>query len=210
MALQYSGRKKGGRWGSMVWLLVKADYIANDRSFRELADLYGVSETQIAKVSKRENWPMLKKAQLDRALVKTLALDEVRKAERLTRVLEVSDQLLDQVEQAAKDLNTEQLRQVHREKVVDYAEGKNGRPVRETYTEWESLQKVEGNVDPQRVKQLVSALKELKEVQMIGGRVEVDTEEGGIVLMPPVTEDEDGSDLEAPAEAGAVSGTAGI
>lgn len=79
------------------WTQIKTEYITTNASYRELAEKYGIHYTLIGKRAKQEDWVQQRKQFVDRTLTQTLdAVTEVN-IDRATKLLGVSDMLLDKV-----------------------------------------------------------------------------------------------------------------
>ena len=79
------------------WTQIKTEYITTNASYRELAEKYGIHYTLIGKRAKQEDWVQQRKQFVDRTLTETLdAVTEVN-IDRATKLLGVSDMLLDKV-----------------------------------------------------------------------------------------------------------------
>lgn len=165
------------------WQAIKAEYITTDTSYRKLAKKYGISHVQIGNVGKEENWVELRKQYLDEALTKTVdnALDE--RVDRMTRVMDLTDQLLEKLEQAVGELDKVII--VHKEKVekgntettTEYREAKDG-----------------GIIDRAGLRQLTAALKDIKEVQMLKSELDRKEQEARIANLQRQAEKEEHMD----------------
>lgn len=79
------------------WKKMKAEYIAGDISYRELAKKYGVPFGTLRKVAAREQWAQ-KRAQA-RAKADTILINKVGAAEgkKASDIIDVADKLLDKI-----------------------------------------------------------------------------------------------------------------
>ena len=79
------------------WKRMKAEYIAGDTSYRELAAKYGVPFGTLRKVAAREQWAQ-KRAQA-RTKADTILINKVGAAEgkKASDIIDVADKLLDKI-----------------------------------------------------------------------------------------------------------------
>lgn len=93
----------------MDWNAIKTEYITTDTSYRKLAEKYGVTYNNIGIVSRRENWRKLRDEYNAKTVSKILAIESNKQAERMKRLLKVSDDLLDAVEKAVQSFQAGEL-----------------------------------------------------------------------------------------------------
>ena len=79
------------------WAKIKTEYITTDTSYRKLSKKYGVNTTNIAKKASSEGWVEERKRVANKTLSKTLNAISTKQAERTTKLIGVSDLLLDKV-----------------------------------------------------------------------------------------------------------------
>ena len=85
------------------WLAIRQAYITGqDITLKELADIFGISESSIFLKSKDENWTEKRKQYQEKVFKKTCNKIADKAATRLARL---SDRLLDKIEQAVEELN---------------------------------------------------------------------------------------------------------
>ena len=87
------------------WKSIKTEYITTDTSYRELSQKYGVHYTNIAKRAKKEDWQQLRQQQANTTQTKMIEAVERRKVDRATKLLEVSDLLLQKVKERVEALD---------------------------------------------------------------------------------------------------------
>ena len=149
------------------WNKIKTEYITTDTSYRKLAQKYGVNATTIAKKAGKEDWVAQRNQQASKTLSKTLAVDSKRKADRMARIQDATDLLLDKIEQAITELNIQLAKETHKERVVEYNNpDRPDKPTKEITHETEKILEFASIIDRQGLKQIASALKDIKEVQM--------------------------------------------
>ena len=150
------------------WNAIKTEYLTTDTSYRKLAQKHGVNATTIAKRASKEGWQSQRQQQASKTLSKALAADSKRKADRLTRIMDDTDRLLDKIEQAIEELNIQLAKETHKEKVVEYTNPERpDKPTKEVVHETEKIVEFASIIDRQGLKQIASALKDIKEVQML-------------------------------------------
>lgn len=93
----------------MDWKKIKAEYIAGGTSYRKLAEKYGVSFHTLRKQAAKEKWNELRDKTRAKAATKIVEIESDKQAERMKRLLTVSDMLLDAVEESVKAFTTGEL-----------------------------------------------------------------------------------------------------
>jgi hypothetical protein len=88
------------------WTKIKTEYITDSKSsYRKLAEKYGVPFTTLKDRAKREEWVRLKTQTQHNILTQTIEKDTDQKVDRMTRLMSVTDKLLDKVEQVIDEIN---------------------------------------------------------------------------------------------------------
>ena len=157
------------------WNALEAEYITTTISYREMAKKYGLNVAYISKKGRRDRWVEKRRKHLEGVMAEALAADEQRRVERITRLRSTADLLLDKVEQAISELDTKLCRQVEKEKQLEYDEESPGKLTREHVTEKETLLQVPGIIDRQGLRQIASALRDIRDIQFL--KSEQDTRE---------------------------------
>lgn len=80
------------------WQKIKTEYITGNASYRELAQKYGVHRATIGQRAKDEGWVELRRQHTDKTQTKILEADTEEKVDRATKLMTVSDKLLQKVE----------------------------------------------------------------------------------------------------------------
>lgn len=112
-----------------------------------------------------------------------------RKKHRKKRVLDVSDKLLDKIEQAVEELNIQVVKEVTKEKETFYEnEESPKKATREVTREVQSVSKVESIVDRDGLKQLIAALKDVQDVQHAEQEESVELPSVSVILEGEVAE----------------------
>lgn len=80
------------------WTTLKAEYITTDISYRGLSEKYGVQLKTIGDRASREKWVQLRQQHREAATTKKIAAETKRQVDRYTRMLSLTDKLLDRIE----------------------------------------------------------------------------------------------------------------
>ena len=88
---------------------IKAEYIKGGTSYRKLAKKYGVPLTTLERKAKNEKWTELRRQTERKAEAIIVENEANRQAERMNRLLAVSDKLLEAVEKAVDGFVSEDL-----------------------------------------------------------------------------------------------------
>lgn len=92
-----------------------------------------------------------------------------RKTKREKRLLQVADELLEQIERSAGELHVQYVSQTRKEKQLFFEDEESRKATREVVQETEELLRQETVIDRQGLRQLVSSLKELQQIQILAG-----------------------------------------
>ena len=80
------------------WSKIEAEYITDtETSYRKLAQKHGLNQATIAQKAKAEDWVGKRKQHASTTQAMTLETDIAQKVDRATRLLDVSDLLLEKV-----------------------------------------------------------------------------------------------------------------
>ena len=152
------------------WLKIKNDYINSKPkiSYRKLASKYKVAESSVKQKAKAENWVKLRNEKQTKIAAKidqetTVAIVE-QEVDRVKRINDAADRLLEKIEEATKQLNNHIVRNKKKTKTIEYSKIRSDKPATEIVEEIEETEFVKGDVDRAGLKMVVSALKELKDI----------------------------------------------
>lgn len=174
------------------WTKIKTEYLTTETSYRKLAQKYGVNATTIAKRASKEDWVSHRQQQASKVLSKTLAVATKKKVDRLTRIQDATDKLLDKIEQAIDELDRHLVTESKKVKVIEYNNAdRPDKPTKETITENEKLIEYRSLIDKAGLKQIASALKDIKEVQMLKDELDRREQEARIANLQRQAEGED-------------------
>lgn len=136
------------------WEQVKIDYITHkEMSLRAICRKYNLAWGTLGKHSREENWPELKKDYLNQVVTKAVTKAVTREADKLSKLIEASDNLTGVLLDATTD-----DKQFYRQFVP------------ETYKDGDSMStvyvdKVSAKLDARALKDTVSSLKLLEDIQ---------------------------------------------
>lgn len=158
------------------WQAIKTEYITTQTSYRKLAQKYGIHYKVISDRGKDEKWVELRSQHRDKTLTRTLDKISNKQADKMARIDQLTDKLLDKLEQAITELDLQLAKHTDKTKTVEYDNDRRpNKPTREIVHEEEKLLEVKSIVDRQGLKQIASALRDIKEVKML--RTELDKQE---------------------------------
>lgn len=93
----------------MDWKKLKAEYIKGGTSYRKLAEKYDVSFHTLRKQAAKENWKALRDEVTTKTVTKIIEIESDNQANRMKRLLTVSDKLLLAVEDAVEKFQAGEL-----------------------------------------------------------------------------------------------------
>ena len=187
------------------WKAIKTEYITTDTSYRKLAQKHGVSFQAICHRSKEEGWIAAREHHTNKTVSKAVEKISSKKADKMARIDDLADKLLEKLEQAITELDLQLYKHTDKTKVIEYKNDlRPDKPTKETIHEEEKLLEAKSIVDRQGLKQIASALKDIKEVKMLRSELDrqeqeariaalrqkavnsdADEDETGVIFMPP-------------------------
>ena len=174
------------------WNKIKTEYITTDTSYRKLGEKYGIHYKVISEKGKDEKWVELRSQHRDKTLTKALEADSRKTVDRLTRIQDATDLLLDKIERAINELNIQLVKETHKEKVVEYNNPERpDKATKEITHETEKVHEMTSIIDRQGLKQIASALKDIKEVQMLKSELDRQEQEARIANLRKQAESEE-------------------
>lgn len=159
------------------WKTIRNEYITDESSsYRKLAKKYGVSLTAITRRSKEEDWIGQRKQLKDKTITKSIEKLSDKTADKLSRVADLTDKLLNKLEQAIEELDIQLYKHVEKTKEIEYNnELRPDKPTKEIIHEEEKVIEVKTIVDRSGLKAIASSLRDIKEIQML--KTELDKQE---------------------------------
>lgn len=166
----------------MDWNAIREEYITDEScSYRKLAKKYGVGLTALYNHAKKEDWLGQRKQLKDKTITKTIETISDQRADKLNRVLDITDKLLDKLEQAISELDIQLYKDVEKTKVIEYKNEKRpDKPTKETIHEKEKVLEVKTIVDRSGLKAIASSLRDIKEIQMLKSELDKQEQEARI------------------------------
>ena len=148
----------------MDWKRIRQAYLTEPgATYKALAERFGVPVATLAARVQREGWAKERRR---------LRADQ--RADQHRRVAFVTDRLLTMMEKAVEELDVQTVKRTKRVKEIEYNNAQRpDKPTREMIVDDEELVAREAPVDRAGLKQMTSALKDLKEVL----RAELDVRE---------------------------------
>ena len=175
----------------MDWNKIRTEYISTETSYRKLADKYDVPVSTIFKRAKKENWVDLKKQNEVNMVAKTLETCSEMQVERLKRIQTATDDLLSKIEQAITELNIVLNTKTKKTKVIEYNNlERPDKPTKEIIDEEVEVVETSSIVDRTGLKAIASALKDIKEIQMLKSDADMREQEARIAKLRKETEEE--------------------
>ena len=176
----------------MDWKTIKTEYITTDTSYRKLAKKYNVSSTAIGNKSRKEGWVEERERYLNDTVSKTISSLSNKTADRMTRIYDISDRILEKIEQAVNELDIQLVKKVSKVKEIEYKNhDRPDKPTKETVSETETLEEFSTIIDRSGVKAITDALKSIKEIQMLKSELDKQEQEARIANLKRQAEHED-------------------
>lgn len=180
---------------------LKTEYLRGNISYRELAKKHGVSFSTLRKVAAKEHWTELRNktgAKRDIKIVDSLSETEAKKAvDKLTRVSDLTDRLLDKLEQAIEELDIQLYKDVKKTKEIEYNNEKRpDKPTKEIIHEEEKVIEIKTIVDRSGLKAIASSLRDIKEIQMLKSELDKMEQMARIAKLQKEAQEEDNSTTE--------------
>lgn len=154
------------------WTKIRNEYINGNISQRKLAEKHGISYHTLRSRAEKEQWSDKREEQqrkiTEKTAQKTAELLAEREAERLLRISNAADKLLEKIEAATEQLDQFVITNRVKQKEIKYATNRDGRgkPSKEIIKEIEDKRIVRmEHLDRMGLKQLASALKDLQGIQ---------------------------------------------
>ncbi len=187
------------------WKKIRTEYITTDTSYRKLAEKYGVNYRTICVRSKQEGWIKQREQHINETTTKTLAKISDKQSDKMARIDDLADKLLEKLEQAITELDLQLYKHTDKTKVIEYNNAQRpDKPTKETIHEEEKLLEAKSIVDRQGLKQIASALKDIKEVKMLRSELDRQEQEARIANLHKQAEKDS---IQAPEEITVIMGT---
>lgn len=176
----------------MDWQEVKTEYVTTDTSYRKLAKKYEVSATAIANKAKAENWVSLREQFLNDSFTKTVQKIKKKESDRMSRIMDASDKLLEKIERAIEELDIQMVTYKEKTKVIEYQNYERpDKPTKEIIEEKEELIETRTIIDRMGLQKVAASLLVLKEIQNLKSEADIREQEARIAKLEKEAEDED-------------------
>ena len=173
------------------WRKIKTEYITTDTSYRKLCEKYDVPLPTLRDRAKSEKWVEARTQYRDKAVTKALDKISEKQVDRVQRLQDVTDRLLDKIEEAVEQLDITLSTNTEKVKVIEYKnELAPNKPTKETITEKEVVVETRTIIDRTGLKAITSALRDIKEVQMLRSELDKQEQEARIAKLRKEVEDE--------------------
>lgn len=173
------------------WRKIKTEYITTDTSYRKLGQKYGVHYQTICRRAKEEGWIEQREQHENKVVTKTLDKIGEKQVDRVQRLQDVTDRLLDKIEEAVEQLDITLSTNTEKVKVIEYKnELAPNKPTKETITEKEVVVETRTIIDRTGLKAITSALRDIKEVQMLRSELDKQEQEARIAKLRKEVEEE--------------------
>ena len=154
------------------WNKIRTEYINGNISYRNLAEKHNIAYQTLRDRAVKEKWFDTRKEQRKKISAKTeqktAEILAKREADRLLRISNAADKLLEKIEAATEQLDQFIVTNKIKQKEVLYVDDKAGfgKPKKEVIKEAEDKKIIKADhLDRLGLKQLTSALKDLKDIQ---------------------------------------------
>lgn len=149
----------GGEMSGVNWNKIRNEYINGNISYKKLAEKHKVSFSTLKTIAGNQDWVKHREEQRKtigiKLAQKTAEKIVEKESDRMARINEVADKLIDKIEEATQQLDIF----VAKNKQKSCSE--NGRQVTEELPKAVKT----GVVDAKNLKQLASALRDIREIQ---------------------------------------------
>lgn len=155
---------------SIDWIKIKNEYVTSNISYKAIAEKYSVNRSTLEKRAVRECWTEQRKEackKIDKHVQrKTQNAIIAQEINRIQRLYDLSDKIIEKLELAIEQLDISLITNKKRVREVEYTDSTAiAKPTREVITDTEEIEQVVTIIDRNGLKQLASALKDIKEVQ---------------------------------------------
>lgn len=173
------------------WKRIKAEYLAGGTSYRKLCEKHGCKLSELRNVAEKEKWVELKTQAQHKSNTKIIEILSDKSADKLSRVLDITDKLLDKLEQAVAELDVQLYKKVEKIKEIEYNNDlRPDKPTKEIIHESEEVIEAKTIIDRSGLKAIASSLKDIKEIQMLKSELDKQEQEARIAKLQREAEDE--------------------
>lgn len=166
------------------WQAIETEYITTDTSYRKLAQKHGVSYQAICRRSQDDNWIGRREQHRNKTVSKAVVRIGNKQARNIAQIDNLTNRLLRKLEQAIDELDLQMCKHTDKEKIIEYNNPERpDKPTKEIIHEEEKLLEVKCIIDRQGVKQIASALKDIKEIKMLQSSLDKQEQEARIAKL---------------------------
>lgn len=175
------------------WNAIRQEYITDESSsYRKLAEKHGVGMTALYNHAKSEDWVGQRKQLKDKTITKSLEKISDKRADKMSRVMDITDKLLDKLERAVDELDIHLVTKAIKVKEIEYNNDlRPDKPTKETITETEEILETRMIVDRAGLKAIASSLRDIKEIQMLKSELDKQEQEARIANLRRQAEKDD-------------------
>lgn len=153
------------------WKAIETEYITTDISQRDLSKKYGVPLSTITYRSVNGKWVEQRRQHCDKVAARTAERiaekQATTQANRLLRIVEINDRLLDILEESAEQLTRREVTRKVKTRTIEYNnEERPDKPTKEIIHEDERLEFIEGDVDRAGLKHLAASMKAIADTYL--------------------------------------------
>ncbi|MFW5651970.1 MAG: hypothetical protein ACOCNC_11450 [Acetivibrio ethanolgignens] len=190
------------------WNKIEAEYITTMKSYRELCKEYGVTMSTLREKGKSGEWVKKREQWQHDTVTKFTSMAQEGELNRLSKIFDITDKALDKIAEGMESIDIVLLKNKKKTKVIEY-DNSLGKPKKEVVDEIEEIEEVRGGIDALALRQLIAAVKDIKDIQMLmsdadkreqearikklesGLGITGDEDDTGVVLMPSVLPEEE-------------------
>ena len=143
----------------MDWNKIKIEYIKGGTSYRKLAAKHGVPLSTLKRIAHDDNWVGLREQCKAKSATKIVEIESDKQAERMKKLLTVSDKLLMVVEDVVEKLQAREL-------MLDKSALKS---ISATIKDIKDIQSIKSELDMEEQKARIAILKKNAEAETNGG-----------------------------------------
>lgn len=180
----------------MDWNKIKQEYIRSHKSYRQLAEKYGCSESTLRKRAAKEHWSAARNSfgtKKERLFIeKTAEKTAEKEADAAARLVYLADRVLDKVEAAIDELDMHLTTSKNRTKIIEYNHTERpDKPTKEIIKEQEEIIAYTSIVDKDGLKKVTSALRDVKDLLMVKSDLDVEEQKARIENIRKQSADEE-------------------
>ena len=161
--------KKSERSDSISWIDIEHEYVTDLRkkpcSLEKLSEKYSIPLQTIMDQSAKNEWSKKRRDYKENTKRKVIEKTAEKDADRISKLLRITDVATEKAEQALGELETYVVRNKKKTKVIEYKDNiAIGKPTKEIIEEIEDIERVMGPVDRQGLLYVTNAIKSIKDV----------------------------------------------